>query len=74
MTPRAALAVLSSPRAEGESADQHELDRFVAIEVLANALELREEAVLAHAVVQTLIAKDAQQLRLFQMLEGNGDE
>ena len=49
MTTRAALYILSQPLTEGEGADQHELDRFAAIETLAVALGLREEAVLAHA-------------------------
>lgn len=78
MTARDALAILSLPRAADEDADQHELDRYSAIETLATALGLTEEAAAAHAVVRALVTKDAQQMRLFHLLdkdrdtEGNG--
>lgn len=68
MTARAALSILSRPLAPGEESDQHELNRFEAIAVIAQELGLRDEATAARSLVQTLIARDERQLRLFRLL------
>lgn len=73
MTTREALRVLSEPYTLDASAHdlaQYELAKTEAIAVVADALGFAAEAETARLIMQSLIAKDEHQLRLFELLGG----